>query len=140
MSRFASAGHLSVWSGLAPGNNRSAGKQLSGHTRHGNRSVRTALVQAATSAVRVKGTYLQAQYKRLVPRRAHKRAIVAVAHSMLVSIYHMLKNHEPYQDLGDQYFDQNRPETTVKRLTKRLRNLGYHVEVHPLDAADSIPI
>ena len=96
MSVFPTDGHLSAWAGVAPGNNQSAGKTLSSRTRAGNRSLKRALIEAAYAAVRVKDTYLSAQYHRLVGRRGKRRAIVAVAHSILVIAYHLIKRDEDY--------------------------------------------
>jgi transposase len=126
MSRFPSADDLSAWAGVAPGNHESAGKRYSGKTRKGNQTLRTALTQAAHAATRTK-TYLAAQYRRLAGRRGKKRAILAVAHSILVMAYHMLTRKEPYREAGADYFDQRKPETTVKYLQKRLEALGYQV-------------
>ena len=92
MSRFPSAKHLASWAGMCPGNNESAGKRKSGKTRKGNEWLRTALVEAAHAAARTKGTYLSAQYHRLLARRGSKKAAVAVGHSILVVIYQMLKD------------------------------------------------
>jgi transposase len=127
MSHFPTASHLCAWAGVAPGNNESAGKQRSGKTRKGNRALRCALVEAARAAVKVKGSYLQAQYRRLYARRGDGRAIVAVAHSMLQSIYYLLLRNEPYKELGADFFDKQRPSDTTKRLVARLENLGYKV-------------
>jgi transposase len=127
MTRFPSANHLAAWAGLAPGNNESAGKRRYGKTRQGNRVLKTGLVQAAHAVAHTKGNYLSAQYHRLVGRRGKKKAVIAVAHSILVIAYHMLKRHQPYQDLGGNYFDELKPETTAKRLVKRIERLGYQV-------------
>lgn len=127
MSRFPTANHLAAWAGVAPGNNESAGKRYSGTTRHGNRALTVALVQAAHAAARSRKTYLSAQYHRLAGRRGKKRAIVAVAHSILIICYHIIQRKEPYRELGGDYFDQRRPEATAKRLLKRLQHLGYDV-------------
>ncbi|MGA8033821.1 MAG: transposase, partial [Casimicrobiaceae bacterium] len=123
MSRFPTADHLAAWAGVAPGNNESAGKRYSGTTRHGDRALTAALVQAAHAAAR----NLSAQYHRRGGRRGKKRAIVAVAHSILVISYHIIQRKEPYRDLGGDYFDQRRPEATAKRLLKRLQHLGYDI-------------
>ena len=131
MSRFPSAEHLAAWAGLAPGNYESGGKILSASTRKGNRFLRTILVQSAHALARTK-TYLAAQYRRLSARRGKKRAAVAVAHSILVIAYHLISRHEPYRDLGDDYFDQKRPESVKKRLVKRLEKLGYQVNLEPI--------
>lgn len=131
MSRFPSAEHLAAWAGLAPGNYESGGKTLSASTRKGNRFLRTILVQSAHALARTK-TYLAAQYRRLSARRGKKRAAVAVAHSILVIAYHLISRHEPYRDLGADYFDQKRPESVKKRLVKRLEKLGYQVNLEPI--------
>jgi transposase len=129
MSRFPSAAHLAAWAGVAPGNNESAGRRRSGKTRKGNQALGVALNQAAHGAAHTKGTYLSAQYHRLAGRRGKKKAIMAVAHSILVIAYHLIKRQEPYRELGGDYFDQRRPEATAKRLVKRLQQLGYEVVI-----------
>ncbi len=136
MSRFPSANHLAAWAGLAPGHNESAGKRRYGKTRQGNRVLKTGLVQSAHAVCHTKGNYLSAQYHRLVGRRGKKKAVVAVAHSILVIAYHMLKHKQPYRDLGGNYFDELKPETTAKRLAKRIEKLGYQVvlQAPPLNA------
>lgn len=132
MSRFPSANHLASWAGVAPGNNESAGKRHSGRTTKGNRALSVALTQAAHAAARTKNTYLSAQYHRLAGRRGKKRAIVAVAHTILVIAYHLIKRKEPYRELGSDYFDKRRPETTAKRLVRRLEQLGFQVSLQQL--------
>jgi transposase len=129
MSRFESADHLAAWAGVAPGNNESAGKRLSGKTRRGNKALGVALNQAAHAAAHMKNTYLSAQYHRLAGRRGQKRAIAAVSHSILVIAYHMIKRKEPYHELGGDYFDKRRPEASAKRLVKRLEQLGFSVSL-----------
>jgi transposase len=131
MSRFPSAEHLAAWAGLAPGNYESGGKKLNSKTRKGNRVLRTILVQAAHALARTK-TYLAAQYSRLAGRRGKKRAAIAVGHSILVIAYHLISRQEPYQDLGADYFDQQKPEKVKKRLIKRLEKLGYQVNCEPV--------
>jgi transposase len=135
MSRFPTADHLASWAGVAPGNNESAGKRLSGRTTKGNRALVAALTQAAWAASHTKNTYLSAQYRRMAARRGRKRAIVAVAHSILIIAYQLVKNHETYHDLGSDYFDKRNPQTTAKRLMRRLEKLGYSVTMEK-----SIPI
>jgi len=127
MTRFPSANHLAAWAGVAPGNHESGGKRLSGRTRKGNQALRKGLVCAAHAAAHTKNTFLAAQYQRLARRRGRKRAVVAVAHSILVIAYHLLAREEEYRELGGDYFDRQRPEATVKRLTHRLEKLGYQV-------------
>jgi transposase len=134
MTRFPSADHLAAWAGVAPGNDESAGKRRSGKTRPGNKPLRSALTQAAHAAAHTKKTYLAAQYRRLAGRRGKKKAIIAVAHSILVIAYHLIDRHEDYHDLGADYFDKRRPETTAKHLIKRLEALGYSVALQPQTA------
>jgi transposase len=134
MSRFPDADHLAAWAGVAPGNNESAGKHYSGKTRKGNQALRTTLVQAAHAAVRMKGTYLAAQYHRLAGRRGKKKAIGAVAHSLVVIAYYMLLRKEPYHEAGADFFDRLNPETTARRLVQRLHQLGYEADLRPVAA------
>jgi transposase len=133
MSRFPSAAHLASWAKLCPGNNESAGKRKTGKTGKGNRWLRAALVEAARAAARSKGTYLSAQYHRLAARRGAKRAAVAVAHTILVGIYYMIKRDVEWQDLGPDYYDRRNKEAVVRRMLKRLEALGCRVTVE--DAA-----
>lgn len=129
MSQFPEDKHLTAWAGLAPGNNESGGKRYSGRTRKGNQTLRTTMIQVAHAARRKKGSYASALYKRLVGRRGKKRAIVAVARSLLVSIYHMLTRQEAYKDLGSEYFQERRKESKVDYLTRQLSKLGYEVQL-----------
>ncbi len=135
LSRFPSAGHLASWAGMCPGNNESAGKRKSGKTRKGSPWLRQALIEAAHGAARSKQTYLGAQYRRLIARLGKKKAIVAVAHSILVIAYHVLTRREPYRDLGPNYFDEHQRERVEERLVRRLKRLGYTVELKPMDQA-----
>ena len=134
MSRFPSAKHLASWTGIAPGNRESGGKRYSGRTPKGNRWLRAVLVQVAWAAARTKGSYYQAQFQRLVRRRGKKRALVAVGHSILVTIYHMLSRRRPYVELGDDYFDQKQRRITIRHLTRRLEKLGVSVTVNDPEA------
>jgi len=127
MSSFPSADHLSSWTGISPGNNESAGKRKSGKTTQGNRWLRTALVQAAWAATRKKGSYFQAQFARLAKRRGKKRALIGVAHSILVIVYNMLKNGTEYRELGADFFDRLNPEKTTRYHVRRLKELGFNV-------------
>jgi transposase len=127
MSVFPSEHHLSSWAGVCPGNNESAGKRKSGKTTKGNRWLRNALVQAAWAATRKKDSYFQAQYRRLAARRGKKRAILAVAHSLLTVIYHLLKNGSTYQELGGDYFDKLNKNRLVPYLVRRFKDLGFRV-------------
>jgi transposase len=135
MSRFPDAHHFASWIGLCPGQNESAGKRKSGKTRKGNRALRTALVEAAHGAVRKRDSYFGAQFRRIAPRRGFKKALIAVAHSMAVTIYHMIKNQTAYADLGADYFDKRNPSRILHRLTKRIQNLGFTVQLSPIPAA-----
>jgi transposase len=135
VARFPSAGHLAAWAGLAPGNHESAGKRLSGKTRKGSPWLRTALVEAAQAAARTKDTYLAAQYRRLAPRRGQKRAVVAVAHTILVMIYHLLQDQTTYRELGATYFDERDRRAVERRLVRRLEALGNQVTLEPTDPA-----
>ncbi len=132
MSRFPSEGHFSSWAKLSPGNNESAGKRYSGAIGHGNRWLRTVLVQVAWAAVKVKKSYLSSFYHRLAARRGAKRAIIAVAHRILIAIYHMLKKHEPYKDLGVTYLDERNKPKVVSRMKHRIEQLGYRVTIEPV--------
>ncbi len=131
MRQFPNADHLAAWSGLAPGNHESGGKRYSGRTRKGNQTLRTMMVQVAHAAKRKKGSYAEALYKRLVGRRGKKRAIIAVARSMIVSIYHMLERQEEYVDLGGGYFETRQKDSKIDRLTKQIEKLGYQVQLAP---------
>ena len=135
MSRFPTDQHLASWAAMCPGNRESAGKRKSGHTNHGNRWLRTALVQAAWAASHSKNTYLSAQYRRLAGRRGKKRAIVAVGHTMLVMIYHMLKDGVDYHELGHDYLDKLQPRRLTHYLVKRLESLGHEVILRSVDPA-----
>lgn len=133
MSAFPSAGHLASWAGVCPGNEESAGKRRSGKTRKGNHRLRPMLVQVALAASRTKRTYLCAQYHRLVPRLGKKKAVVAVAHSILVSIWHMLAAGTFYSDLGPDYFARRNPDAAKRRHVRALEELGYRVTLEPLN-------
>ena len=134
MGRFPTAAHLAAWAGVAPGNNESAGKRRSGKTRPGNPTLRRTLTLVAHAAARSKNTYLAAQYHRLAARRGAKRAIVAVAHTILVIIYHLLTRQEPYRELGSNYFDERKRDSVTNRLVRRLEKLGYEVALDPKPA------
>jgi transposase len=129
MKQFPSSAHLASWAGLCPGNNESAGKRLSGRIRKGSPWLRAALVQAAWAAVRCKRSYFNAQYYRLKARRGAKKAIVAVAHSLLIIFYEMLLHGTEYRDMGHDHFDKLNRKDTATRLVKRLRELGYEVQL-----------
>jgi transposase len=131
MSRFPSHRHLASWAGLCPGSNESAGKRKSGKTRKGSPWLRSALVEAAWAASHSKRTYLSAQYHRLAARRGGKRAVVAVAHTLLVIVYHLLNRGEAYTELGGNYFDERDRWQVERRLVRRLEALGYAVSLQP---------
>ena len=123
MSRFPTDAHISSWAGLCPGNNESAGKRKSGKTRKGNALLRSTLVNAAHSAVRNKKSYFYAQFQRVSAHRGKKRAYVAVAHSMLIAIYHILKDDVKFQDLGADYYSQFNKERKITAYLKKRKRL-----------------
>jgi len=127
LSRFPSAQHLASWAGMCPGNAQSGGRRLSGRTRTGNAWLRRTLVEIAHVAAKTKDTYLAAQYRRIAARRGKKRALIAVGHSVLVMIYHILTKRVPYHELGAQYFDERERDHVQQRLVHRLERLGYAV-------------
>lgn len=135
MSRFPSARHLASWAGMCPGNRESAGKRLSGKTRKGSPWLRSALVEAAHAATHTKDSYLSAQYRRLALRRGGKKATIAVGHTLLVIIYHVLSEDKDYQELGGHYFDDWDRQAVQKRLVRRLEKLGYEVKLEPTSPA-----
>ena len=137
MSRFPSAAHLVSWAKVSPGNNESAGKRLSGATGHGNRWLRTGIIQAAWAAIKVKKSYLSSFYHRLAGRRGAKRAIFAVAHRMLTAVYHMLTKRETYHDLGATYLDERDKTNLIKRTVKRFAQLGYQINIEPIQPVDA---
>lgn len=135
LTPFATANHLASWAGMCPGNNESAGKRRSGRMRKGNQWLRSALVQAAWASTRTKDTYLSSQFRRLAVRRGRKRALIAVAHTLLGVIYHVLTRRAEYQDLGGNYLDTLAPERLTQQLVKRLERLGHRVTLTPNEAA-----
>jgi transposase len=135
MSQFPSDKHLASWAGMCPGNHESAGKRKSGKTTTGSRYLRAALVQAAWAASHQHGTYLGAQYKRLVKRMGKKKALVAVGHSIVVIVYHVLQNKASDQELGGDYFDRRNVERQRKRLIRQLEALGLKVTVEEVESA-----
>ncbi|MFJ4786650.1 IS110 family transposase [Streptomyces sp. NPDC088794] len=135
MTRFPSAAHLASWAGMCPGNYESAGKHTSGKSRPGDPWLKSALGLAATAAARSKNTYLASRYKRIAIRRGKKRALVAVGHTILASIWHMLTNDAEYTDLGADYFLQRTGRTRqTRRLVSQLNMLGYQVSLQSADA------
>ncbi|WHM40915.1 IS110 family transposase [Streptomyces sp. BPTC-684] len=136
MSRFSSAEHLTSWAGVCPGNHESAGRQPTGRTRHGDPWLKAALGQGAMAAARTKNTYLASRYRRLVARRGKRRAVVALEHSILIAIWHMLTHDVPHADLGGDYFLERTGKTrATRRLVGQLNQLGYQVSLQPIEAA-----
>ena len=124
MTRFPSERHISSWAGLAPGNNESAGKRRRSRTVHGNSTLKTALVQCAKVASKCK-CYFRAQYQRIVVRRGANRATVAVAHSMLIAIYHMLKDNQSFRDLGEDFYLAVNRAKKINHYLRKLEKLGW---------------
>jgi transposase len=135
MSRFPSAAHAASWAKLAPGQNESAGKRKSSRIGKGNRYLRGALIQAAWAAVRGKDTFLAAFYRRLAARRGKQKAIVAVAHKILVIVYSLLKSGETYQERGAAALDERQKDRLLERMQRRIAQLGYKVSLEPVAAA-----
>ncbi len=135
MSRFPTAGHLVAWAGMCPGQNESAGKRKSSRLRKGAPWLKTILVQCAWAASRKKDSYYRAQFNRLRGKSGPKKAICAVAASMLTAIYHMLKDGTEHQDLGIDHFDRRTTDVKAKRLVAQLAKLGFHAEIRPLAEA-----
>jgi transposase len=135
MAQFPTAEHLASWAALCPGNHESAGKRLRGTTRQGSPWLCRMACQCAWAAARTKNTYLSSQFRRLAARRGSKRAVMAVAHSMIVIGYHLQKNGSRYEDLGGNYFDQVHSDGLKRYLVKRLQQLGQKVTLEPMEAA-----
>lgn len=129
MERFPTDAHISSWAGLCPGDNESAKKRRSGKTRKGNCLLRTTLIVCAHSAAKVKNSYFRAQFQRISAHRGSKKAYVAVAHSMLVAIYHILKDGATFQDLGADYYNQFNKERKITAYLKKLKALGWEMPV-----------
>ncbi|MEV0178954.1 transposase [Streptomyces sp. NPDC050625] len=135
MTRFASAKHLASWAGVCPGHHESAGRTKNTKVRPGNPYLKGALGTAAFSVTRSKDTYLQARYKRLAARRGPLKALVAVEHSIITAIWHMLTDNVPYHELGGTYFIQRDPERATRQAINRLNQLGYTVTLNPIEGA-----
>ena len=125
MDRFPTEAHFCAWAGLAPGNNESAGRKYSGKTRKGNPTLKTTMIQSAKVAKNKKGSFFKAQFDRIAVRRGKNRAVVAVAHSMLIAIYYILKTGEPFKDLGENYYSQFNTERKINYYLKKLNKLGW---------------
>jgi transposase len=134
MKPFPSHGHLASWAGICPGNNESAGKRRSGKTTKGSRWLRQALVQEAWAASRTKDSYFYAHARSLMRRRGHKRGAIAVAHSLLLVIYHILQRRTEYNDLGRDFLDRLREQQLIQFHVKRLQQLGLAVTLVPMAA------
>jgi len=134
MDRFPSAAHLCNWGGVCPGNNESAGKRKSGKTNYANKTLKSTLTQCAQSVKKKKNSFFKAQYQRLVVRRGKNRATVAVAHSMLIAIYHVLKGAE-FRDLGDDYYTRFNKEKKIYSYVNQLKKLGVNVPDHVIRPA-----
>jgi transposase len=139
MSRFPTAGHLVSWVGLCPRNDESAGKRRSNRLRKGAPWLKTMLIQCAWAAVRKKGSYYQAQFQRLRHRRGPKKAICAVAASILTAIYHMLRDGTVYKDLGADHFHRS-PQIHAQRLAKQIAKLGFTCTIAPAQQAEAVSI
>ena len=131
MSRFPSDRHLASWAGLCPGNRESAGKHQSGKTRKGNHWLRMALIEAALAATRTKDCALAARYRRVMRHRGHKKAVVAVAHALLRTAYHVLQHGVPYRELGPDYYDRRQTHRVTRRAVELLQRQGYRVVLEP---------
>jgi transposase len=135
MTAFPTAAHLASWAGVCPGNNESAGKRRSGRSRQGSKWLRGTLIEAARAAARTRDTYLNAQYRRVRARRGANRASLAVAHSLLVAVWHMLQTGETYHDPGGDYYTRRDPARTTRRLVAQLERLGHTVTLQEGAAA-----
>jgi transposase len=135
MSRFASDKHVSSWAGVCPGNKQSGGKRLSGKTTHGNPYLRAVLGEVAWAISHTKDNYLSAQFHRIARRRGKQKAVVAVSHSVLIILYHMLRDGRPYTDLGHDYFEKLEATQIERYHVRRLEHLGYTVTLTPAPAA-----
>ncbi len=131
MSRFASARHLASWAGLCPGNNTSAGKSRSGKSHRGNPWIKGVMTEISWAAARTKNSYPSAQYRRLATHRGKKRALVAVANSLIQVVWHLLTHRKPYADLGANYFEQINKQRLTQSLIRRLQKLGHTVALQP---------
>lgn len=125
MSRFPTENHISSWAGVSPGNNESAGKRRSGKTRKGNKILKSTLAQCAKAASKNKDSFFYAQYQRITIRRGKNRATLAVAHSMLIAIYHMLNENLEFSDLGSSFYNQFNTEKKINSYLKKLKELGW---------------
>ena len=139
MAQFPSAQHLASWAGICPGNHESAGKRLSGKPRKGSTWLRRSLCQAAWAASHTKESYLAARFRRLAARKGKKRAIVAVAPTILISLYHMLKTKQPYRELGADFLDRRHADQVKRYLLKRLERLAVVVTIQNMESSTVLP-
>lgn len=140
MSRFPTENHISSWSGVCPGNNESAGKRRSGKTRKGNKILKSTLAQCAKAASKNKNSFFYAQYQRICIRRGKNRATLAVAHSMLISIYHMIKDDVEFNELGADFYNQFNTEKKINSYLKKLKELGWDGTIEPNQTNSSNPL
>jgi transposase len=136
MTAFRSEHHLAAWAGVCPGNNETAGKKRSEHARKGNVHLRTTLVEAAQAGVRKRGSYFRGKYYRLKARQGGKRAVMAIAHKIVLVAYQLLAKGCAYKELGEGYLDALSQQRIARQLVRRLEDLGYSVR---LDAAQGPP-
>jgi len=132
MEQFPSADHFASWCGIVPACNESAGKKKNSRIRKGNKFIKETIVECARAAIRNKNSYYYAKYCKISARRGGKRALIAVAHSMLLAIYHILKQKQHFADLGSDYFNTINAERILKRNLRSLHDLGYEVELSPI--------
>ncbi len=135
MDQFGTAAHMASWTGICSGNRQSGGKRYNARTNKGNRWLRATLVQVAWAASHTKGTYFAAHYRRLAGRRGKKKALVALAHTIEVVIYYLLKRKTPYVDLGADYLDRHDKDRLLAGLVRRLERMGHKVTLEPIDPA-----
>ncbi len=135
LSPFPDAKHLASWAGLCPGNRESAGKRMSGRTRKANRYVKRAMCQAAWAASHTKDTYLSAFYRRMSIRKGSPKAVMALAHHMMLVVHQVLSRKENYVEFGGDLYDQKNKPKTVARLVQRLQKLGYYVSLQEAEPA-----
>ena len=135
MSRFPSAAHLASWAALCPGNHESAGKRRSGKTRSGNRWLRMVLIECALAAARRRDTYLASLHSRIARRRGGKKAAVAVAHNILIAVWHILHQGVPYRELGASHFDRLNTERLTRHYLRRLAELGVKATIQSVTEA-----
>jgi hypothetical protein len=135
MGQWPSSKHFASWAGLCPGNNETGGKKRSGTTRKGSTWLRRVMAQVAWGASHTKDTYFSAAFARWTPRRGKKKAIVALAHAMLVVVYEVLRTRKPYAELGADHFDKLNPQRQVRYHVRRLEALGLKVTLEDTAAA-----